>query len=284
MLTLPFLRSSSAAGAVFLSLLFSSCANKPEENSIFTDFEVTKDTLTSETRVNFDLIRVNIPSPFLLAKKLSAAKISYDKQFLVSTSKRSNYVSNYQKAIGAGAFGADIGMAASHNQSQDALDDLDAIGKLAAELGITNAFDAEFAKKILANIHKPDTVEQMLDKAFDKAERNLRSSQRVAISVLMVAGGWVEGLYTSVESVNASKNKGANVQSIYNDISAHCLAFEYVFQLLNAYKSNPDCAKLLQVMEPAKATLLACGKSECNSETLLKLRETVSELRNKMIA
>ena len=271
-------------GVVFLSLFLSSCGEKPEELSDLTGFEVTKDTIKSETRVNFDLVRINIPSPGILAKKLSAAKIMYNKNFLLSTGKKSSYVTNYQKAIGVGAYGADIGMAASHNQTQDALDCLDAVSKLATELGINNAFDPGFSKKILANINKPDTIQQMLDKAFDKAEHNLRSNQRVAASVLMVAGGWVEGLYTSVESVNANPGGGESTKNIFKDISVHCYAFEYIFQLLYEYKNNADCAKLLQELEPAKETLLTYGKNGCDSDTLLKLRETVTALRNKIIS
>src|ERR1035437_7207388 len=271
-------------GVVFLSLFLSSCGEKPEELSDLTDFEVTKDTIKSETRVNFDLVRVNIPSPGIVAKKLSAAKIGYNKDFLLSAGKRANYSTSYQKAIGVGAFGADIGMAVAQNQAQDALDDLDAVCKLSVELGISNAFDPGFSKKILANINKPDTLQAMLDKAFDKAERNLRSNQRVAASVLMVAGGWVEGLYTAIESVNAHSDGGENTKVIYNEISIHCHASEYVFQLLHQYKNNADCAKLLQEMEPAKETLLTYGKTGWGSDTLPKLRETVISLRNKMIS
>src|SRR3989304_3817876 len=93
------IRSTIITGVAFLSVFFSSCGEKAEEISDLTDFEVTSDTITSETRVNFDLIRVNIPSPGKLAKKLSAAKIVYNKNFLLSTGKRTNYVTNYQKAI-----------------------------------------------------------------------------------------------------------------------------------------------------------------------------------------
>jgi hypothetical protein len=280
----PLIRSIAVTGIALLFILITSCGEKPEDLSGITDFEITKDTIKSETRVNFDLIRVNIPSPGIMAKKLSAAKVSYNKNFLLSTGKRSNFVSNYQKAIGMGAFGADIGLASANNQTQDALDCLDAAGKLAAELGISNAFDPELSKKILSNINKPDTIQHLLDDAFDKAERNLRSNQRVATSVLIVAAGWVEGLYTSVESVNSNTGGGDNTKKIYDDISAHCHAFEYVFQLLDEYKSNADCAKLLQELEPVKTTLLTYGKSGCDADTLPKLREAVTALRNKITA
>lgn len=97
----------------------------------------------------------------------------------------------------------------------------------------------------------------------------------------MVAGGWVEGLYTSIEELNTNPT-GANTKGIYSDISVHCYAFTYVFQLLDAYKSNADCAKLLQEMQPAKATLMSFGKGGWSSADLPKLREAVASLRNKI--
>jgi hypothetical protein len=265
------------AAASFLS----SCGGKKDDDPSLKDVEVTKDTIKSEVRNDFDLIRVNIPSPGELTKKLSAAKIAYNKSFLLSPSKGSSYSSNYQKAIGMGALGADLGMAASYNQPQDALEYLTNMSKLAGDLGISTAFDPEFSKKLLTTINKPDTFQLMLDKAFDKAERNLRSNQRVATTVLLVAGGWVEGLYTSIEELNTNPT-GPNTKDIYNDISVHCYSLTYVFQLLESYKSNADCAKLLQEMQPSKAILLGYGKVGWDPSALPKLRETVSALRNKI--
>ncbi|MFI5164530.1 MAG: hypothetical protein ACHQHP_04695 [Bacteroidia bacterium] len=269
-----------AAGIAAAGLLFSSCGGSKEDPAA-KDFEVTKDTISSEARVNFDLIRVNIPSPGELTKKLSAAKIAYNKSFLLSPGKAGSYSSNYQKAIGLGALGADLGFAASYNQSQDALEYLTQLSKLAGDLGIGSAFDPEFSKKLLASISKPDSFQLNLDKAFDKAERNLRSNQRVATTVLMVAGGWVEGLYTSVEELNTNP-QGPEAKKIYTDISVHCYAFDYVFKLLDAYKSNADCAKLSQEMASSKAILLGYGKAGWGPDALPKLRETVSALRNKI--
>src|SRR3989304_4352327 len=166
-----------AVGIAAASLFFSSCGSH-EEDSTLKDVEVTTDTVSSEVRVNFDLVRVNIPKPAELTGKLTAAKINYNKSFLLPSSKGGGFSSNYQKAIGMGAFGADLGIAAAYNQPQDALEYLTQISKLAGDLGISSAFDPEFAKQLLSSVSKPDTFQIMLDKAFDKAERNLRSNQR----------------------------------------------------------------------------------------------------------
>lgn len=271
-------------GIVVLGIFFSSCGGTKEENSELKDFEVTKDSIKSEVRVDFDLLRINIPSPSVVSKNLSTAKINYNKSFLTSPGKAGSFSSTYQKSLGLGALGADLGIAAAYNQPQDALEYLTQISKLATDLGISSAFDPEFSKQLLSNVSKPDTFQLMLDKAFDKAERNLRSNQRVATTVMMVAGGWVESLYISVEGLNTNPS-GANTKDIYADISIHCHAFNYIFQLLDAYKSNADCAKLLQEMESSKAMLVSVGRNPTiGAADLPKIREAVSQLRNKIIA
>lgn len=280
----PIVTVVFAAAFAASGILFTSCGGHDEAGpSELTDVEVTTDTISSETRINFDMLRVNIPSPTILTKKLSYAKINYNKGNLLSTSKTGSFSSNYQKAVGLGAFGSDLGMAAAFNQPQDALDYLSQMGKLAADLGIGSAFDPEVSKELIANISKPDTFQMMLDKSFDKAERNLRSNQRVATSILMVAGGWIETLFTSVEGLNTNPN-GANTKALYMDLSAHCHGFDYIFQLLDAYKSNADCAKMIQDLEPFKSHIVSIGRNaKLTSTDLPLIRETVTKMRNKVI-
>ena len=272
----------SFAAIAASGLLLSSCGGGKEDDTVIKDVEITNDTVSSETRVNFDALRVNIPTPSKLNAKLSAAKIVYNKSFLLPSSKSGSFSSNYQKAVGMGAFGADLGNAASYNNTQDAIEYLGQMGKLAGDLGISSAFDPEFSKNLLSKLGSPDTFQMMLDQAYDKAERNLRSNQRVATTVLMVTGGWVESLYISVEGLNTAANQDA-ARPLYEDIRAHCFAFKYAYDLLDAYKSNADCAKMIQDIEPFKAALYTAGdNAKLGPGDLSKLRETVSALRNKI--
>lgn len=272
------------AGFAISSFLLTSCGGGNQESSNeVKDFEVTTDTIKSEVRINFDMLRANIPTPTKLANKLTAAKIKYNKGFLVPASKGSSFSSNYQKAVGMGALGADLSVAAAYNQSQDAVEYLTQVGKLAGDLGIASAFDPEISKELIGNVSKPDTFSLMLDKAFDKAEKNLRSNKRVAISILMITGGWVESLYLSTENLNTNPT-GDKTRELYLDLSAHCYSFEYIFQLLDAYKSDADCAKLAADLEPFKIKLNSIAKSsKIGAEELPSVRETATALRNKII-
>lgn len=281
------IKNITISGYAFLILLSSSliisCGGGGREGSaVSEDVEVTKDTVTSVARTNFDLIRVNIPSPGELSKKLAASKIAYNKGFLLSPGSAGGFSSNYQKAIGLGAMASDLGFAADYHQKQDAMEYLDQIRKLTVDLGISNAFDVEFSKKLLEKIGSPDTFQLMFDDAFDKAERNLRSNQRVSTTVLIIAGGWVEGLFTTLESIRTNE-KGVE-QNVYDQIASHCHGFTYVFELLDAYKSTPDCAKFLSEIEPFRSTLLSYGSRKWDKTDLANLSNVVSQLRKKVIA
>lgn len=281
----PIVHLSLITAVAVAGFFFTSCGGKKEEGGggESKDFEETKDTIKSEVREDFDQLRVNIPSPGESLKKLSAAKITYNKGFLNSPSKAGSFSSNYQKGIGLGAFGSDLSNAAAYNQPGDAIEYLSQMGKLAGDLGIGAAFDPEVSKKLVQNVAKPDSFQIMLDKVFEKAEKNLRSNQRVAIATLMVAGGWIESLYISVEGLNTNPN-GPNTAGIYMDIGAHCQAFDYVFQLLESYKTNADCGKLLQEMTPFKVALHEIGRNaHIGVNDLPKIRETATALRNKII-
>lgn len=271
-------------GITMTAFMFTSCGGGHEEvNTELNDFEATTDTMKSEVRINFDMLRVNIPTPSKLAGQLNGAKINYNKSFLLPASKGGSFSSNYQKAIGMGALGADLSVAAAYNQSGDAVEYLGQVGKLAGDLGIGTAFDPEFCKELIKNVSKPDTFSIMLDKAFDKAERNLRSNARVATSILMITGGWIESLHVSVEGLTTNPT-GDKTKDIYADLSAHCYSFEYIYQLLDAYKSNADCAKLATELEPFKPMLNSIAKNnKIGAAELPKVRETTTALRNKII-
>lgn len=267
------------------SFFLTSCGGDKKEDEFpeLKDVEQTTDTISSEVRINFDIIRANIPQPAALTSKLSEAKISYNKGILLPPGKSGSLSSNYQKAIGLGAFGVNLGIAAAYNDPQTALEYLTQMGKLANDLGISSAFDPETTKLMMEKIAQPDSFQILLNKTFDKAERNLRSNQRVATAILMVAGGWVESLHISIESINTNPND-PKIKPVYKDISNHCFAFKYIFELLEAYKNNSDCAKLIQDMDAAKPALAAAADNpKMGAAELPKLREAVTALRNKLI-
>lgn len=255
-----------------------------EEQQVVADYEETTDTLTAEVTTNMNLIRVSIPAPTVIAGAMSSAGLNFNKSLLNSAGKSGSYSTKYQAAVNLGIYGADIGYLASYNQTQDFLTYVKEIGKLAKVVGVEQAFDEEFASNITDAFGKGDTLKEMINQAYLKAERNLRSNERVATSALIIAGGWIEGLYLAAEAASEKATDEASKTGLYHEVFNQVFAFQYVLDLLTQYENDPDCKKMLEELEPAKSVLLKMSRvNKMNISHIQQIKEVVSPLRSKLV-
>jgi hypothetical protein len=266
------------SGLIIASLVLSSCGSKPAE---VKDEQVTKDTLKDNVIADVVLIRTNIPSPTDISKSFSKAGYPYMKNLLNPSSKGSGYSTKLQTAFGMGAYGADMGYIGAYNQNGDAGEYLSQIGKLAQQLKIESAFDPAFIQKI--GSAKGDSINDMLNTAFEKAERNLKSNDRMATAALVITGGWIEGLHIAVEAIG-TKAKDDKTAPLYHEIYTHVYAFQNVMDLLKQYEKDADCKKMLDELQPYSETFVAYGNSpNIGDKDLGKLKDAINAVRNKML-
>lgn len=261
--------------------LLTSCKGQEEK----VDAEITTDTISQDAAAEMTIVKSSIPSPIDLTNELSKAKFNYNKSMLNSSSKASSYSSNYQKAINAGIYGADLGYAVSFSQAQDAIEYFGAVNKLSKDLGLENIFDEELVKEMAANVGKKDTLLQMIDKAYNKAERNLQSNQRVSTATLMAAGGWLEGLYIVTTSLK-DQPKDDKTKPLYNRAWSHLSSFTHVIELLEHYKKNPDCAKMLEELNDITPFVEKVNKTNSGvleQADITELHSKISAVRAKLI-
>src|SRR5687768_1100187 len=185
--------------------LLSSCGGEQKHN-LDEDREVTTDTVDATVALDIGIMRAKMPMASELGKKLAAAGVSYNKGYLNPASKASSYSTKYQQALGMGAYGMDLGYAGAFNQKADVTEYLGAMGNLSKGLGIDIIFNPEFVEQLIKAVGSSDSLDIMIDKAFDRAERNMQSNARVQLAVLMVAGGWIEGISVTAEQINAKKD------------------------------------------------------------------------------
>lgn len=264
------------------ALLLTACGSGEDEK---VDYEVTTDSLSSDVKSEILMIRSSIPSPSDMTKEIAAAKINYNKGILNPTSKSGSYSTNFQKAVAMGVYGTDLGYAASYNQSQDVMEYFGAITKLAKDLNIESIFDEELIGKIKDNMGKGDTLNQLMNQAYDKAERNLRSNQRVSLAAIMAAGGWIEGIYITSSLIKDSPND-AKTKAIYDKTWNHVSSFKNVMDLLTEYKSNPDCAKMLDELkefQPFVDKANSSGGGVLQQADVVAINEKITAIRNKII-
>src|SRR3989304_3157928 len=174
--------------AIATVAMLSSCGGGETKPSLDEDREITTDTVDAAVSLDIGIMRAKMPMASELGKKLAAAGVSYNASILNPSGKAGSYSTKYQQALAMGAYGTDLGYACAFKQSADATAYLGAMGNLANGLGIAVVFNKEFVEKIIKAIPSTDSMDIMIDKAYDRAERNMQSNARVQSAVLMIAG------------------------------------------------------------------------------------------------
>lgn len=236
-----FLAALLFSGTVILA----SCGGEvdEEEEEIIPEDEL----ITTETEIKLDLAIGDIPSPTKLTSEISKSGASYDRSLMNSTSKLGGYSTNYQKGINLGVYIADLSYAGSYSQTQDATSYMGAAKQLADNLGISAAIDESLFKKFEKHMSKPDSLVTIIDAVYDNAGKYLRSNERVSTASLVLAGGWIEGLYISTHIIADTERNEEN-ESLYKNIGEQKFSLKNLLELLNQYAEDPDHVKLIEAL------------------------------------
>ncbi len=276
-LTIPVL-----CGLCSLIFVVTSCKHKRVE---VIDEEVTKDTISEGVKNSLESISVNIPSPLEVTGEISGAGISFNKNIINPTSKASSYSTSGQKALALGIYGSDLGYVTGFKQMQDALGYIGTVKKLAEETGVSSAYDEPAIKRIVENMSKPDSAAKtnaLIKEVYGKAERNLRSHQRIEIAGLVVASGWVEGLYVAVQALG-DVQRDAKTEKLYTRIWNQVFSYQYVAQFLNENQKNADFAKLIEELKDVEKLCKGLeNRPKLSNADIQTIKEKITVVRNKI--
>jgi hypothetical protein len=186
--------------------LFFSCGNNGEDETDGVT-EIKNDTATVEQKKNTQAIFSNIPSPLETTMLLSEIGAEYDVEYTNDPLQYKIYTSEEKRAINLGVFGADLSFAGVLNNNQECMAFLKAVNGLCKDLGIAGVFDEKTADRLERNRESKDSILSIVSTSFWDADAYLKENQRPNTSSLLVAGGWVEGMFIAVKVYEKTKNK-----------------------------------------------------------------------------
>lgn len=243
----------------------------------------------------------SLPSPIETALLLRKAGASYNKDILNPIENVSKYTSTYQRAVNLGIYGTDLSYTSVFDQTQESMLYLRCASQLANDLGVGSAFGDRTVSRLDANKDNRDSIMTIISDAFLIADTYLKENERPATSAMIIAGGWVEGLYIACSIARTTKNP-----ELVQRIGEQKLSLNNIMEMLNGY-TNDESVKLMaeQVgkLQPVFESIqVASAKAEAKSndddsmtlgssapkttltpEQLKSLQEKVFEVRNNMI-
>ena len=209
--------------------------------------ETTADNKTGESNQLFEMEGklFSIPSPVQTAFLIKDVGTNYDATFLNDAKYVNNYSTNFKKGINLGIYSADLGYVTIYNQTQDAIEYLTAVKKLANDLGVSGAFDMTLMSRFEGNLGNRDSLLMLVGDALRASDAYLKNNQRNDVGSLVLTGGWIESLYFSTLVAANSHN-----DDIINRIGSQKSTCNNLVQLLMPYYSKEDYTGLIdQLME-----------------------------------
>jgi len=229
-----------------IAALFS-CGSENDSEKTFEEVANHDDEVISEPQIStealVDIIN-SIPPPIELSVLIKEVGGDYAKSPLNETDNSRGYNTNFKKAINLGIYGSDLGYISLYDQSQDAINCLGAVKELADKLSIGHFFDFETIKKLAANKHNLDSLVFVSTQNFAKMNDYLKENNRVNLSVLMLTGGWLEGLHIATHIAKERDSKELNER-----IGEQKIILNQIMELLKVFQGQPEIKNFTKEMK-----------------------------------
>jgi hypothetical protein len=287
-------------GAVALvALFFVSCAeetkrgNKNEEEKT----EEKKDDKKETALLKIGGKVFSIPSPIQTAFLLKNSGASYSSEMLSPTENAANLSTTARKALNLGVYGADMSYATIYDQTQDAISYMAITKRLSSELGMTNIFNESMGARFEANLGNQDSLLALVSDAFKSADSYLKTNDQNDLSVLILAGGWIETLHFATNIVKTKDD-----QDIKNRIGEQKITITNLINLMLPYQDKTPVGEVINKLnelndiyseieftyeynlattdlETKTTTINSVSKVTMNPELLAKISAKVEEIR-----
>jgi hypothetical protein len=218
------------ASALSVAVIMTGCGSSADSDMIEGGETVTTDHGKESKAQN---VFYSSPSPIETTSLLKAAGAKYNAKYLNPVENVSNYESVASKALNLGVYGSDLSFTSIYDQTQESLLYLRCTNKLAGSLGISGAFDEKTTSRIEANMENRDSLLAIISDSYWTADAFLKENGQPGVSALIIAGGWLEGLYIACQIANETKS-----EDIANRIGEQKLSLNNLVALLEEQKGN----------------------------------------------
>ncbi len=138
-----------------ISVVSFACQNKTKASSSDLKQEVVGSTQSLKKVKN---IFYNVPSPVEVTTIIQKMNLPYHPDLLNPSSNSGNYLTQADKALNMGVYGADLSYIRIYEQYQDAAKFLVVVKKFTRELGIPEEGERVIAKRLEKNLQNQDSL------------------------------------------------------------------------------------------------------------------------------
>lgn len=257
-----------------VALVATSCNNAAKQQQ--STQTLTKGQVESEVR---DFV-YPLPTAFDITNMLEGIGADYMLTLCNDRANVDKYLTETKRAVNLGIYNADVCYAATYNQNETVNQYLETVQKLIDELDITNAVDPELPSKIEQHGNNKDTLTTLITESFYDAYDYLNRNNRGPVSLQVVAGSWLEGLYIATHISEYTFNN----KEIVKIIMTQKEPLAKLMELLAKYPNDAATQELVKDLQPIHDTFSTVGEASITESQCEHIRTTVAVVREKQVA
>ncbi len=253
---------------------------------------------SAQQTIRLKKIFLAAPSPMETARIIQKEGLPFNAEYLCSLSLAEQDAMSAEHAIHLGLYAADVSYATIFRKNAEALQYLDAVKTLSKELGVGSILSEDVISRAEKNRANKDTIVTIVSSAFFELNQQLKDAGNNDLSGLIVAAGWVEGLYLATRELDGATD------GLKQAIAEQKLILEDVLKLINSYSDSDAIKSMISQLEPVRKAFDGVKSSEdanttsenkegvivirggkelkADDETILAISEAIALVRNNL--
>ncbi len=248
--------------------------------------EDTSSESLSESKIDKEEFEENVreivyplPTAFEITEMINDIEASYIIGITNKTESIDKYFTDKDQAINLGVYSADLSYASTYNMRQEIMTYMEALENLVVELGITGAFSISFIDEVEENIDNKDVLVDLITGSFYDTYEYLVRNNKEDLSLLVLAGTWIEAMYISCNISETVYHNPDLVKVILHQKSS----LDKLVKMLEEHKEHESIKTLLADLNPIKEVFDSIDETGITEAQLNSIIEQTNALREKII-
>jgi hypothetical protein len=273
-------------------ILLSACAEEQKHASEDKHDEMLADTVaTDKETIEEEEVSFMLPSPIQIAAIFNRAGLKFESGLANPPSNISTYNTKTSKYLNFGIYSADLAYAVMNEQQQLSIDYLNAVKKLADDIGMPSVFGTgKLVESFEKNIGNQDTILRILTTIKRRTDQYLEENAEDSKEAIFFSSAWVEGMYLGAKSGKDNQKITPrlveqmtildNVIKALETQSDPSLEIGFVIDGLKDIRSSFENYEGVQKMQSEKLDL---DQVKLTDKELQDLTQKITDLRNQII-
>ncbi len=220
-----------------------------------------------------------LPTAFEITEMLNRIDAAYILDICNPKENVDKYVTEAKRAVNMGVYSADLCYASTYNQQSNVMDYTQTIRALIDALDMTRAVDPELASKMEDNENNREGMTELISNSFYDSYDYLNRNGRGPVSLMIVAGSWIEGLYIATHiSQETFENK-----EMIKILQSQKEPLVKLVELLGKVEGEPNLSEISNDLQPLYKIYTSVDENSLSEEQMNNIRSEIEIVRAKVV-